>query len=211
MTVRLPLPHFPFWVGLSDSADGSGEERTTPGISKVATLCCRPSPQILGDLQTIVMMNLMGGGWLSRPPPPVSCDACIMHATGQTCALVATRPNHDQPRNQNEEEPKKQKRATRGLGANMGHQMAHISHFPSARTRLCLQLLGPLVGEWMVHLYVEIAPLIESAFHILMPHFCNLVSTFRVLMLLSFCSVFQWLCGNSPTLADYNPKLSVQN
>ena len=76
------VPPLPFPARALRGCGGKwGAGWTTPGgISKGATLFCRPTPEVLGGLNTIVMMNLMGGGGcLGHLPPCLVTHALCMH------------------------------------------------------------------------------------------------------------------------------------
>ena len=132
VTVRLPLPHFPFRVTLCDTAEGSGEEWTAPDdILKGVILFGRPTPKILGTLKTIVMMNLMEGADVLSAS---LLQLLRMHyACNSAKASTASKAKNDQTdqKQTKEKPPKKQKKQRKGLGASPGHKESQISHSPS--------------------------------------------------------------------------------
>ena len=156
MTVRLPLPHFPFRVTFCDSAEGSGEEWTAPGdILKGVTLYCRPTPKTLGFLNNCNDHPIGGGGCLGHLPPCV-----VMHALNACMQQEATKePGEATPRRRHQTRPTKKKPkknpqnqngSQKGLDANPGLETSQNSQIfisqPDCPSKWNLQITGPALS-----------------------------------------------------------------
>ena len=144
MTVRLPLPHFPFRVTFCDSAEGSGEEWTAPGdILKGVTLYCRPTPKTLGFLNNCNDHPIGGGGCLGHLPPCVVMHALNACMQQRNKAKEPKRSNAAKATDQTDQEkpkrnPQNQKEKQKGLGANPGLETSQNSHSPLSQDLLYL-------------------------------------------------------------------------
>ena len=137
---------------------------------------------------------------MSCPPPTFCGYACIMHATAQNKAKRGakratprrrqTRPTKKEPKRK----PQNQKESRRGWVRIRDINNPRIHTPPQPRPSVPWPLPGRS-GPFSL-LYVAIAPLSGSAFHILKLHFCKCIRPLPgIVAANALCSIQMWLCG----------------